>query len=616
MTIFCLTFEKQNDSQMKKIISLIILLCSFFPVHAQHTADSKLAAQYLYSGEFEKAVVIYEDLYKKNKSSFYYESYLKCLIGLKDYETAEKLIKKQQKKYRNQAALYVDQGYIYQLKGDQEKADKYYQKAIDGLSDNPISVSNVARAFNAKQLLSYSLEAYQYARKHINDGDRYSYQIAQIHSSLGNTEEMYAEYMNMLVYAPNYLNTIKNAISITIDKDSEHENNQTLRKLLLKRVQENNSELFSDLLIWLYVQEKNFSGAFIQEKALDKRLGGDQSGIVRLAKLSVSNKDYKTALQCYEYITSVENSPYHFEAKSESLETRKMLIVDGESTESPEELSLAYLSFFEEYPESGETIKIMRSYAELQAFYNFKREEAKEILERAIAIRSASRFEIAQCKLTYADILLADNNIWEAIIYYSQVEKDFKSDELGHEAKFRRARISYYQGDFEWAQAQLSVLKKSTSKRIANNAMDLSLLIGDHLNLDTTAAPMAAFSRADLLIYQNNKERAMAALDSILVVYPIHSLVPVVYYRKAKLFLSNKDYNNALLWLEKLYTDYNYELLADDALFLAATINESYLRDKEKAAELYQSIMLNHPSSTFAIRARKRFRKLRGDQVP
>lgn len=601
---------------MKAFLSLLIFLCSFFPLHAQNTADSKLAAQYLYAGEFEKAVVLYEGLYKKNKSSFYYESYLKCLIGLKDFNAAEKLIKKQQKKYKGQAALYVDQGYIYQLKGNQEKADSYYQKAIKSLGENPVSVSNVARAFNAKQLLNYSLEAYRYARKHVENGERYSYQIAQIHASMGNTKDMYVEYLNMLAYAPSYLNTIKNAISITVDKDSEYENNQVLRSLLLKRVQENNSELFSDLLIWLYVQEKNFPGALIQEKALDKRLGGDQSGVIRLAKLSITNKDYKTALKCYEYVISVPNSTYYFESKSASLETRKMLISEGESEEDPAELAEAYKVFFEEFPESGETIKTMRSYAELQAFLNYRRAEAKEILERAIDIRSASRFEIAQCKLTYADILLADNNVWEAIIYYSQVEKDFKSDELGHEAKFRRARISYYQGDFEWAQAQLSILKKSTSKRIANDAMDLSLLIGDHLNLDTTAAPMAAFSRADLLIYQNNKKEAMAALDSILTVYPIHSIVPVVYYKKAKLFLSNKDYENALLWLDKLYTDYNYELLADDALFLAATINESYLRNSEKAAELYQSILVNHPSSTFAIRARKKFRKLRGDQVP
>ena len=601
---------------MKKFISFIILICSFLPLHAQKDTESKLAAQYLYAGEYEKAVVIYEGLYKKNKSSFYYESYMKCLIGLKDYDTAEKVIKKQQRKYKNQAALYVDQGYIKQLKGNQEQADKYYRKAIDALEDNPVGVSNVARSFNAKQLLNYSLEAYLYARDHVESGERYSYQIAQIYASLGNTEEMYAEYLNMLAFAPNYLNTIKNALVITIDKDPEHENNQTLRSLLLKRVQQNNSELFSDLLIWLYVQEKNFSGAFIQEKALDKRLDGDQSNIVRLAQLSITNKDYKTALKCYDYIISVANSPYYFEAKSASLETKKMLIADGNAEESPKELVLAYQTFFEEFPESGNTIKTMRSFAELQAFYNYNTSEAKAILERAIEIRSASRFEIAKCKLTYADILLADDNVWEAIIYYSQVEKDFKNDELGHEAKFRRARISYYQGDFDWAQAQLSALKKSTSKRIANDAMDLSLLIGDHLNLDTTAAPMAALAKADLLIYQNKTSKAMEVLDSMLIIYPIHSLVPVVYYRKANLFLSNKDYNNALLWLEKLYVDYNYEILADDALFLAATINESYLSNTEKATELYQSILVNHPSSTFAIRARKKFRKLRGDQIP
>ena len=88
-------------------------------------------------------------------------------------------------------------------------------------------------------------------------------------------------------------------------------------------------------------------------------------------------------------------------------------------------------------------------------------------------------------------------------MYYSQVEKDFKHEVIGQEAKFKKIKIDYYTGKFNWAQAQLNILKQSTSKLIANNAMELSLLISDNLNLDTTQLTLQIYANAELLIFQN-----------------------------------------------------------------------------------------------------------------
>ena len=72
--------------------------------------------------------------------------------------------------------------------------------------------------------------------------------------------------------------------------------------------------------------------------------------------------------------------------------------------------------------------------------------------------------DLAECKLVYADVMLLSGNIWSSLLYYSQVEKENKESPIGHETKLRKAKISYYKGDFEWAQSQLDVLKSSTSK--------------------------------------------------------------------------------------------------------------------------------------------------------
>jgi hypothetical protein len=46
-----------------------------------------------------------------------------------------------------------------------------------------------------------------------------------------------------------------------------------------------------------------------------------------------------------------------------------------------------------------------------------------------------------------------------------------------------------------------------------------------------------------------------------------------------------------------------------------AELYELQLNDPAKAMELYEKIFIDYSSSTFSIEARKRFRRLRGDNV-
>ena len=72
--------------------------------------------------------------------------------------------------------------------------------------------------------------------------------------------------------------------------------------------------------------------------------------------------------------------------------------------------------------------------------------------------------------------------------------KEFKNDPLGHLAKFKNAQVYYFSGEYDWCQAQLDVLKASTSKLIANDALELSVLITDNYNMDTSETAMKLFA--------------------------------------------------------------------------------------------------------------------------
>ena len=67
------------------------------------------------------------------------------------------------------------------------------------------------------------------------------------------------------------------------------------------------------------------------------------------------------------------------------------------------------------------------------------------------------------------------------------------------------------------------------------------------------------------------------------------------------------------LFQEQIIDNYGEDILADNALFYLGELYQNYLKDDEKAKAFYEKIILEYKDSTFAIEARKRYRKLRGD---
>jgi outer membrane protein assembly factor BamD (BamD/ComL family) len=196
---------------------------------------------------------------------------------------------------------------------------------------------------------------------------------------------------------------------------------------------------------------------------------------------------------------------------------------------------------------------------------------------------------------------------------YAQVDRAFKNDPLGQEAKFRAARLDYFRGDFLWAQAQLDVLKSATSQLIANDALSLSLLISDNIGADSSEEELTMYSHADLLSYQNKNDLALVTLDSLQTMFPDHSLIDDVWYKEAQIYDVKRNFAMEDSLLKKIVEKYADGVLADDALFDRAELYERKLNDKSKAMELYQDLLTKFPGSLYCVEARKRYRSLRGD---
>lgn len=603
---------------MKKTIYILFLLLIQQIAFAQPTTDEQLALQFYQNREFDKALEYYEKLYNKKSPYEFYSPYLNCLLELKDFKKAEKIVKKQIKQNPENLTYNVDLGAVYNRMEEPSKAKEEWAKAVKMIKQDD-QVFSLANAFIAIKEFDYAIESYLKGRKISQTNYPFNFELADVYKIKGDKLKMINEYLDALDMADSYIQTVQNALQTSFGADADKEQNDLVKGELLKRIQKSpDKTIYSELLIWMQLQLKDYEGAFVQAKALDKRKKEEGSRVMGLAGLFAQNQQYDLASRAYQYVINLGKDNYHYmNARMELLNVSYSKIVNSGVFNSNDliELEKKYTTTINDLGKSAETAPLLKNFAHLQAFYLHKTNNAIALLEETIELANLSAIMQAECKLELGDILLMSGDIWEASLRYSQVEKAFKYDVIGQEAKYRVAKISYYTGDFKWAQAQLDVLKGATSKLISNDAMYLSLLISDAMAMDTNVAPLLIFSRADLLAFQNKDSIAIITLDSINTLFPNHDLADDIIYKKAQIELKHGKFDAVAKYYEAIINDYGDGILGDDALFKLAELNDLNFKNIEKAKELYKQLLEKYPGSLYVVEARKRFRALRGDVI-
>tara|TARA_Y100000766_G_C18910048_1_gene607940 strand:- start:200 stop:2017 length:1818 start_codon:yes stop_codon:yes gene_type:complete len=600
---------------MKTRLYFIFCFFVFSFTIGQTNQNEHLAREYYRLGEFEKAKAIFEDIYSKKKVQSIYEKYLDCLIKTQDFKTAEKTIKNFYKKKKNPTIL-VDLGKLHAFQGDIKLANETFEKSIKEAKKDKRFLSIVGSKLYKEKKYAFALKAYLLAKQE-NSKAQYHIQISNIYSHLGEIESMYKELIDLVIQYPHYFQTCKNIIRRTISDDNLNDNNKKLKNLLIKNIQKNNSQKISKLLVWLFIQEKKFDKALEYEISIHKKLTDNLIDIIELSDISLSNNDFSTTKKALEYVLKNSN-PYSFNYEYSSW---KLLDIEfeelkGKKIKKDQDINVLikkHEDFLQLFGIKPETITALHNYCYLLSVEANQQDKAIQILNNAIINPNLTNYDIATCKMELAKILISNDNIWESILLYSQVENDFAEDIIGQQAKFEKTKINYYNGDFEWAQNQLKVLKHSTSKLIANNAMKLSLLISDNLNLDTTNTALLLYAKSELLFEQKKYKLCLDKLHEIEKDYPGHMLTDEVLFKKFNLFVKTNEYTKALESLKKICSTYYYDILYDDALFYQAELYETVFKDHLKAQEKYEEVLLKTPNSIFVNKARAKYRSLRKD---
>jgi tetratricopeptide (TPR) repeat protein len=575
-----------------------------------------LADAYFKQGEYEKAAEYYKKLSgNKDQARLIHDNYLSTLYKLKDYDTADKYVKALIKNNPNGIVYKADLIQIIDMSGKTAEAELEYNKLIEESAKIDAYVYELQNFFYKANKIDLAIKLLLTSREKSNNPTKFDTQLARWYLFVGRKDKMLEEVFGYGQRSKNF-SYVQATIQDNIREEAEIE---MLEAMLYAKIQENpNETFFNEILIWHFTQKQDFARAFIQARAIDKRNQLEGMKVFELAGMAYTSKDFKNASRMYQYVMDeYPGGDFYIAARRWLIQSKEELIKNTFPIDKADikDLLSQYNKLISELGIGPNTMEALRNMALLHAFYLDEHDKAIEILETAIKAAKVNTKFRDQCKLDLGDIYILKNEPWESTLLYMQVEKSQKEDNLGEIAKLKNARLQYYTGQFELSKDILDILKKATTREIANDALQLSLLIQDNTGLDTSEVAMSEFAKVDLLIFQNKYNESIKSLEVLAKKYETHSLADEILWLKANTLLKINRVKEAVADLEQILKLYQFDILADDALFLLAKIKEENQDDKPKAMELYRQLLKDYPGSIYGAQSRIRFRELRGDFV-
>lgn len=572
-----------------------------------------LAKQYMQQKEYEKAIPAFKSLYEQAPfDKNIYDEYLQALMLGQRYDDAETLVLYMSKIRRDDPVMLLDLGKVYEAAGKKKKAEEQFELALSRVSGEELRTRQLADAFVSIGNISFAEKVYQRARTMTQNPYVYATELALLYSQEGKTEEAAGAMLDQLVVQPNLLDEIKSSLLQVVNGDDKKL--AIVQKLVAKRVTlQPDNPYWAELVTWISVQKGDYEGAFRQITALDKKLKEEGERMVQFSRGALKDGMYAVAMKGFQYVMDKGSSgPMYEDAWDGKIQVLQRQL-EAKRPVDQQLLSAVlkeYQAFFQEYP-LYTTSPLLREYAKIEARFAQQTDSAIALLEKAIAAPNAKREFIGNCKLDLGDYYLLQGRVWDASLIYSQVDKTFKEDLLGEEARFRNAKLSYYRGDFQWAQGQLSVLKASTTELIANDALYLSVLITENIPADSNMAPLLRFAAADLLLFQNKTEASDMLLDSISTSFPKTNLQDDILLLRSRIAEEEGRNADAVAFLERILGEFGEDVLGDDAAYRLAVLYDGKLKDKTKALQYYETLITRYPGSTYIQAARERYQKLK-----
>ncbi len=599
----------------KSLLALFLLIAAHAPLYAQADPEAQLANAYFEEQDWERALKLYDKLHTREPAAdVYVLRGTECFTRLKRPADALAFVSRAQRRAPQQKMYPALRGYLLHTSGKSAEAEKTWAELVEKQLTEGEDFTRIGAFFLQNNLDEWAARTYLRARKVLRYETLFAQELATVYQRQKNAEAATAELLNMYFENPQQLGLVNGSIQRIMGPDA----NNAIEKALLLAAQRHESDLgLREVTYNFYLLSENYSEALVQVRAIDRLMKDQGQRLYQFALTLQNNAQYELSNRALGYIVDEKkNSPYYFQSlfqRARNFELKALAARPLDSTAIRQAIA-NYDLLFQRYGRGNAFIEAMLRKAQLQVFYLNDLPAALQELA-AIEALNVSESQKAEARLLVGDIFLLQGEYNKAKLKYTEVETALKDEQQGAAAKFRQARLAYFKGDFEFAQARLSTLKENAQDDIANDAIRLYLLIQDNTGLDTSTTALQQFAHAQLCVYQKQTTTAMVLFDSLLFRYPNHPLVDEVLWEKATIYLQQQKPEEALVYIDRILDKYPDDLWGDDALFTKAEIYQYTLNNPAQAQELYLKLLTQYSGSLYKVEARKRIRQLRGEKV-
>jgi tetratricopeptide (TPR) repeat protein len=574
--------------------------------------DLALARQFSLAKEYEKSISIYEKLYQKSPfDKSLYNEYFTEILNIKNYTKAVEVAKYMQTIRRNDLTILADMAYAYELAGDKKQATTIWGEVLEQAIRDQYQLELVVESLKKREKYDKAISIYEQARKLYNQNELFAKELSTLYLLNGDKNKALHAILDLTSSQQGISpEELKNSLSLLISNDSKLE--KELGKELSKRLEKQPSHILMEVWIWYRLQSNTWKELPVVVEEMDRKHQANGLLALQLGIMLYQNDQIVPAYDALQLAQKLNTNQQYLKdiiVHKNLILKKQILSVKPIDKSKSQMLAQNFLQLFDKYPSYLQT-DVYLDYVEVVATFLDSLNKGIELLDDFVKTPQVRKDTKSKAKLQLGDYLMMKGEPWESTLLYAQVGKDHKEDALGEWARYKNAQLSYFMGEFEWAQQQLKVLKAASSDMIANDALYLSILITENTPMDSNWGPLQAFASADLYFHQHKIIEATQILDSLSANFPEHPLQDDILMMQSKIAHELGNYDVAIAKLEQIYTLYKDDVLADDALWRLATIYETIKKDKANAKLYYEKIITEFPTSTYIQAARQKYKQL------
>ena len=586
-------------------------------------ARYQLAESYLRAGQFDRAITLLEDLYETSPSTFvFYEKLKEAHESMKQYDEAILLVEQRMKLESVPVQLTAEKARLYFLKGEEIRAYEIWDEALALLPENANSYRLVYQSLYNVRLFERAIGVLEQGRVNLNSEDLFQMDLAYLYSLTGAYPQSISEYLGLLQKNERQLSFVRSRLGRFIDQEGMLDKIIPVAEESVRTEPLNRS--FRELLGWLYLENEQFEDALNVYRAIDRLESESGSVLFTFAQQAADAGAYEAASEAFaEILERYPDSPASPEAQvgvGDMHEKHARELGErpfdeaGNRTPAPHfEASLdAFRVFLQNYPNHPYYPEVLQRIGSLQqdVFINLGDAEAT-LLEVRTNYPTSTASDRADFDL--GRIAIMRDDLEKARLLFSRLVEKLRIGELAEKARYETALLHFYRGEFDAALTLAQVMNENTSTDVANDAIELKILLFENRGPDSTNATLLQYARASLLERQRSFDSAIATLDSLIFQGGSHPLIDEARYLKATTLRNIGKSEEALAALLEFPLIHPDSYLVDKSLFTAAEIYEIELQNDDLAVNTYNRLLTEYPGSLLANKARERIRDIRGD---